>query len=410
MGKYLNMNIIIICSSVSFRFLKIDKNFVYLKIVAGPASQENSIVIGVSGSSTYHKVDTIINVEFWSIFNEDNCFTIEHIQYISAFLSRLPRRQSMLLEDEGITDELNDQYDMYIEGDERSNVVETDHALILEDIIDEFQLLDMKEKFSSDLKIDFQGTSLKVLDRFDVNWTQTFDVDGVFLIIENDQISEILKCPLTLISSPIFAKRRDINTFKNTFLEVFPISECFQMIKIGFLKLEFGNFDVFLCYGIHHDEIDERIKILMKKINHINFVKDVLNLVKEFPCDHVPDHREFCQSQEFRAQRQSSMPISGVKEDQISSELLNCFSILFKTIFLRKLNIPCVQFKFYLRMIGTKHILTSETLEGVATNIEKINGSVDILKLSDDCVAIDFCIQTVPFDTEERIQVNCFLN
>ena len=56
-------------------------------------------------------------------------------------------------------------------------------------------------------------------------------------------------------------------------------------------------------------------------------------------------------------------------------------------------------------MIGSKNVLVSSSIEKLSYQIENITSSLDFLSLPDENVFIDYCIHSVPFDSEEAIQV-----
>lgn len=419
MGSSINKNINIVCSDLAFRFLRKDfNNYVFLKFSNELANIENTVIIGVSGFSTFHYIDNESDQIQSFLSSLDNELALEMDEIINLS-NRIPFTRSteilntldesfLVDESVGFQDDNTNGTDMNFDNSTDSNVQnlnQNDHFNTLNDVVKEFEHLDIKTKFSSTKKIDFHLSSHILFEDYSIKCTQTFDVDGIFIFVDQLCVSQLIKCPLTIIKEPMIAWKRDRNTFKNTFKNLFDNFESFQMIKFGFLTFETGNCDLFVCYGLNSSTVNEDLTIKMSIMNHQKYLKDALDFAKGFPCNSCPEHRVNCPSQDYIAQRESSLPFSGLREDNISSELVPCFFYHLNIALHRLLNIQGLKFSFYLRMIGSKSLLISTTLENLSYKIENLASSLDFLSLPEENVYIDFCIQSVPFETEGAIQV-----
>lgn len=425
LGSSINKNIIIICSDLALRFLRNDSNpYVFLKFCDGPPDDQNTLIIGVSGFSTFHYIDnnSACIQKFLSEFENNLALTMEDIINLS---NRVPFTRTTeilntldesILVDEivGLDDMAEDLINISTNSNSLADMIDqnisrNENSNTLSNIINEFERLDLKSKYSSTTKIDFYLSSHILSQNLDIKCNQTFDIDGIFVLVDQVHISNLIKCPLT-IKDPMIAWKRDQNTFKNTFKSQFDNFESFQMIKFGFLKFETGNCELFVCYGLNSADINDDKKSKMALINHLAFVKDAVEIAKNFPCNRCPEHRANCPSQDYAAQRESSVPFSGLKEDNISTELVPCFFYHLNIALHRLLNVQGLKFIFYLRMIGSKNLLVSSSIEKLSNQIESLTSSIDFLSLPDENVFIDFCIHSVPFDSDEAVQVKSVFN
>lgn len=409
LGKKVELNIVLICSDLAFRFLREDgKNVIILKFCENEIlNNQNTMIVGVSGLCTFHQIDKPSD-EFFNDLGIIDAFDFSTM--LDTLGSATNHSNNIIL------DEDEDNLRHYPDIEEPSMAIaepESDSDLDLNFINDEHQLdrivskmydLSSKEILTSTDRIDYLSSSNKMKNEFDVEFTQTFDIDGIFLFTDFKELSNIIQCPMTIYRNPSKSLFRDINCLKNTFGETFNLMNNSKLVKYGSLRLEHGSFEIFIACGVNSNDRIAESKIDMLDLE--NSIKAATSFANKFPCNRFSDHSEMCKTLELRLQRESSIPLNGLKEDQLPAELVPCFLYHLEREIFRIVNINGLNLKFYLRMVGMKSLLVTSNFEKIGDLLEDISNSINFLRLPDNNVAVDFCIQSVPRDKEERIQVN----
>jgi len=412
-------NLIIICSDLSLRFIRnIGDNFVFYKTIDGPTFSSNTWLVGITAASTYHYVDPPSNSDFWDMFVDDNAILDDDIYTLATEIETLSTNRLGKLSDEsGLQDEYvpdspaetagpesqSSDLSTVVESDPGTNAEEmnvegpTTSSNDVDDVVEKLSRISIFERFTCRDKIDFEHESANLM--VNATFSQTFDCDAMIAYADLEQLINIIKSPLTLKKSQI-AGSRDLNTFKNSFPNVFNGSQLMQMVQIGHFNFMSINVELFAVYGLSSEDVNEIGICSFKRINHVEFIREIVKKSVTFPCTEDSYHSLICTSSELRAQRNSSIPFSGLREDTICKELVSCFLFHFETIFFRRINLANVKMKFYIRIVGSKTVLTAPILEELGPKIEVLSGFVDFLALPESQCFVDFCIQSVPLSTQ----------
>lgn len=410
-AKLCGKNVIAICSDHAFKHFRYDGSNLLVYQHCQNVSSENSLVIGVAGFAIFHHLNQVNGNELiWASNELLNPLSEETILSLSAprirhnpiGLNNEIHNGEEIAENESTDDENNivdDVVGIEIDGDletaGESDTLEPSE-ISLQSACNAIQFTTAEMFLSSSQRINFDLESNLTQISEDSPLDQTFDIDGVFIAMSIEEIKHNLKCPLTLLRNPKRADKRNVQNFvKNYLNSPIVIPRDIEMFRIGYLGTDFGKFDVYLYHGI--DPIigtDEDHNRLMR-IDRYRLFKDCIDYSKTFPCDSCAEHGPVCHSHQYRAQRESHIPISGFSEDFIPIPLIKCFFHHFEVKLNRLLFVENVISGFYLRAIGTKNSLVTNSSENFYLNLEKITSYVEINSLSRESIAFDFCIQTV---------------
>lgn len=399
MAKCFSKNILMICSNFAFRYLHKGRNSVFLKFGSMPCDLSNTWIIGVSGLSLYHPIDNPSNFDFESYLANDSIITLEYLEELRMSPDFTFRRLPSVIEEESEIAEDFDSNEMTVTTDEAvSGDSNGGDSISIEEAVVLFDRMDIKQKFMSELKIDFRYKSEILKDSTLASVSSSFDCDGIFAHGSASDLSSAVNCPLTITRLGREAWMRDKASFKNTFGSDFEFIHDPNMVKFGTIVTNFGTFDLFAYYGFSN--IDGNRSSEIKLLDHLKLINEITAYSLQFQCDTNALHADSCRSSVFRAQRGSSVPLTGLREDNIATELIPCFLYHFETDFYRRFNFHGVKLTFYLRLIGSKSVLLSTELEDLAVKLENLFTTVNVFKLPRKNVCVDFCKQLVPKSVE----------
>lgn len=412
-SKLSNKNLIVVCSDHAFKALRTQGNTLLVYKQRETIDPENSFVVGVAGFSIYHYINPDLrNDLIWSSTELLNPLTDEDIMSVN-----LPR---VRLSPININDDSSDNvFDEVVEADNGNNEndsnvdvvgIEVENAAASDDtdVTDVTEPTEISiqsactnigsisaEMFlSCNQRINFD--SERVDDTSAVQMGQTFDIDGVFIILTVDDMKSKLKTPITLSKNPKRADVRNVKNFvKNFSRTTITIPSHLELFRLGYIGAEFGKFDVYFYHGLDSINATDEDQRRLSTTDRCKLFRDCLDYSKLFRCDTCSEHGPICTTKQYRSQRESHHPISGVAEDLIPIPLLGCFFHHYEVKLNRTLLIENVISGFYLRAIGTKNSLVTNNAESFYQNMEKISSIIDINNLPLDSVAFDFCIQTV---------------
>ena len=398
-GKHVNRNMIMICSDLAFRHLRnVEKNLVIFKLNDNEIISSNSIIFGVSGLSTFHQIDEPA-VFFWNSLEFITPFELDST--LDMLRTNLTYRRGRLYEE---MIDLEDSFDGLVETEISGPTID-EGDLKFDDVISGSIGLKSSDLYASRQCIDYRASSESLKSDFDVQYSQTADIDGIFIMANFRQLPGILKSPISIFKNPSIAFKRDVNCFKNIFGTIFGAIDFFMLSEIGSITLEWGTFNLFLGLGLESADIDDNSSSRMASNNLLSCIKESLQLAMKLYCDMDPEHLESCATKEIRNQRNSSLPISGLKEDLLAAELIPCVFYHLERELNRIVNVHHLKHTFYLRMVGTKNVLTTGNFSELPFLLESVSTSVNFLKLADNNSAVDICFHTVPFVTDDPIMV-----
>lgn len=408
-------NVVVVCSDVAFKSLRNDGNTLLAYKYCDSITAENSILVGVAGSAIFHHlISDGRNALFWSSteladpLTEENLFdrdlpVTRNIDFeIDNRLRPLDESVADVVEeigdesdDDGVNEEVAIPIDAELEaGDGEDDAEPT--VISLATACRQMRSLTPERFLASNERIDFDLELNADINSERVPTDQTYDIDGIFIVMNADEMKMHLKSSFTVWKTPKKADNRNILNFLKTFKNssvVLP-ANC-EMFKIGFLAPDFGKFDVFFYHGLNPDIVDEGNRTRLLSVDRQKIIKECLDYAKALPCNRCREHGPDCTSQQFRTQRTSHRPIAGVAEDLITEKLLPCFVHHFQVKLNNILNVAHTISGFYLRSIGTKNSLVTDNPEEFFLNLERIYAVVEIRNLKSDAVAFDFCVQSV---------------
>jgi hypothetical protein len=405
----ISKRIVLFVASSLYGIFQKYKNVFIIQPVDFDSSTHESVYLGLLSDSICHMVINVDPETFNERIISDDINIIQIRRPNDLSQSNMPNLQnSDLIAVEEIINlsdsasEITEDIDNEFEGEQIGEITNINNLtnnhnqnenIVYEDIslqyfLNNFLSTDNNNNFTlpssayfNEFKIDFNLSESISLEENLLDWDITYDIDGIFAIVEPDNIQKVFNSNLNILYKPTIASKRDIKSYRKlTGVQ----NHGLRIIKIGnILNSISRSNEIFCCYTPEDGEPDHLVSLC-------------IDYAMTFPCHTSENHRISCTN--YGSQSLSNRPVDRTVTgrvalyDTISLEIQKCFFYHFLAKFHQfRRNNSC---KFYIKIINSKSTLVFKDADFIG-NIDNVIKSI-ISPNHCDLLFFDICKQLIP--------------
>lgn len=241
--------------------------------------------------------------------------------------------------------------------------------------------------YTTNVKLDVKNSTIPLAS---TNVTKTFDIDGLFGIIRQDQCSLAIKSPVKFWINPTIVDKRTLKNIKK-FSPAAP-NNSLRCIKIGFLELSLGSIDLIVV-------IDTNISI--SDMNLTTIAKECAEHARTLPCRNDDNHIRNCQSLPLINSHRSTTRASTTsfhknESEQYSTKTAVCYIHHFIKMYNEKLsemrNRGTIGITMFFKCVGSKSTTFTDKLSDCGEYLKTFEMAIDFTMLDCSKIWLDFSI------------------